>query len=167
MLSGMTPWTPVDIFFRWLHVVTACVVFGCAFFMRVLLPIGLRSLDADAREATFLRLRRAFKVVVHPGILLFLISGIYNAVRNWHTYNQWPGITHGLFGLHLLLALTIFTISIILLAGPKPIPGHAKWMKINIVLFFLTVAFASTLKWAREYAHDHPRIDRPAASMQP
>ncbi len=81
-------------------------------------------------------------------ILLFLISGIYNAVRNWHTYNQWPGITHGLFGLHLLLALTVFIIWLILLAGPRPIQIHARWMMINIVLLFVTVAVASTLKWA-------------------
>lgn len=167
MLAGMTPWTPIDIFFRWLHVVTACVVFGSAFFMRILLPIGLRGLDPEVREATFLRLRGAFKMVVHSGIALFLISGIYNTLRNWHTYNQWPGVTHGLFGLHLLLALTIFTISLILLAGSKPIQGHARWMKINIILLFLAVAVASTLKWAREYAHDHPRMNHAATSMQP
>ena len=115
-------------------------------------------LDPETREATFLRLRRGFKFVVHPGILLFLISGTYNAIRNWPTYNRWPGVTHGLFGIHLLLGLIILTMWLILLAGREAKPNHAKWMKITIVLLFITVGAASTLKWAREYAHDHPRV---------
>ncbi len=156
----MTPWTPVDIFFRWLHIVTACVVFGSAFFMRFVMPAAIKPLDPESRDATFLRTRRAFKMVVHSCILLFLISGIYNAVRNWPTYNNWPGVAHGLFGLHLLIALIIWTIALWLLAGREPRRNHAKWMKFNVILLFLTVAVASTLKWVREYAHDHPRASR-------
>ena len=50
---------------RYLHIVTACVLFGGAFFFRVLLPIGVRRLDPEAQQLVQLGSRRAFKMVVH------------------------------------------------------------------------------------------------------
>lgn len=143
--------------FRWLHVITACVVVGCAFFMQVIVPIGLRGLEPSVAEAAFLRARRGFKFVVHPGILLFLISGIYNAIAAWPDYNHWahPGLTHSLFGLHILLALIAWTILLYVLAGREPRPGSRTLTKVNLVVLALTVAAASTLKIVHGYAHDH------------
>jgi uncharacterized membrane protein len=145
------------VFFRWLHVITACAVIGCAFFMRVIVPIGLRGLEPSVAEAAFLRARRGFKFVVHPGILLFLISGIYNAIAAWPDYSHWahPGLTHGLFGLHILLALIAWTILLYALAGREPKRGSQALTKLNLVVLALTVAAASTLKIVHGYAHDH------------
>ena len=141
------------IFFRWLHVATACVAVGGVFFIRVIFPIGLRSLDAEPARTMLLRTRRAFKMVVHSAILLLLISGTYNAIQNWHGYTTaGPGLGHGLFGLHLLLALTVFGIALWLLTGAEPPADHQKWMGLNVVLLFLAIAAASTLKYAREHA---------------
>ena len=163
----MTPLTPIDILSRWLHVSTACIVIGSAFFMRILLPIAIGVLQPEQREAVFLKARRAFKMVVHSGILLFLLTGTYNAIRAWPKYNERPGLTHGLFGIHVLLALIIFTLSLIQLAGAKPKPAHRTVMAWVLVLLFTTVAAASALKWAREYAHDHPKVLRavPATAL--
>lgn len=141
-----------DILFRWIHVSTACVLFGSAFFMTVILPVGLFAIAPEPREAAFLRTRRAFKLVVHPGILLLLISGTYNAIRNWRNYTLQPPLLHGLFGVHLFLGIAIFVILLILLAGREPRPSSRTWMRVNLVLLFLTVAVASTLKWGRERA---------------
>jgi heme A synthase len=59
---------------------------------------------------------------------------------------------HGLFGVHLLLALIVFGIALWLLAGKEPPANHKKWMAVNLVLMLLAVAAASTLKYVREHA---------------
>lgn len=143
------------IFFRWVHLATACVAVGGVFFIRIVLPIALRSLDgganADAVRTILLRTRRVFKMVIHTCILLFLISGTYNAVMNWSKYNAMGPTGHSLFGIHVLLALIVFGIVLWLLMGKELRPGHLKWMAINLGLMFLTIAAASVLKYAREH----------------
>jgi uncharacterized membrane protein len=141
------------ILFRWIHLATACVAVGGVFFIRVVFPIGLKSLDAEPARTMLLRTRRVFKMVVHTCILLLLISGTYNAIQNWQGYTAaGPGVGHGLFGVHLLLALIVFGVALWLLAGPEPPADHKKWMGFNLVLLFLAIAAASTLKYVREHA---------------
>ncbi len=140
----------LDIIFRWMHIMAACLAVGGAFFMRFLLPIGMRELDPETRESVFLRTRRAFKFVVHPAILAFLVSGIYNTLRVWPRYREHRGLAHGLFGAHLLLALAVITISLILLAGREPRRSHRGLLKLNVVLMVLAIAAASSLKWVRD-----------------
>ena len=135
---------------RWLHVTSAILAVGGAFFLRVILPMGTASLDPENREAVFLRCRRGFKMVVHSSILVLLLTGAYNAYRNWDWYSAKPGLTHGLFGMHGLLALAVFAISLWLLAGREPTRSHRGWMKINLLLMLLAVAAASSLKWVRD-----------------
>ena len=137
---------------RWIHVITACIAIGSVFFMRVIVPAGLAHLDDAPRRETFLRLRRLLKPVIHTAILLFLLTGAFNAWRAWPQYNLSPGLTHGLFGMHLLLALVVFTISLITLKGAEPPKAHKGWMAANVVLLLVVVAFASTLKTVREKA---------------
>lgn len=147
-------WQPVLVVsVRWLHIVAACLAVGGVFFIRFLLPAGLRKVEADQGKLVFLGARRAFKMVIHTCILVLLLTGTYNAVRNWHGYAAaGPGLGHGLFGLHLLLALVVFGISLWLLTGTEPPASHRKWAAINMVLLLLTVAAASTVKYVREAA---------------
>ncbi len=157
--------TLINILARWLHVMTACVLIGCAFFAFFLLPIALRGLEPERRLAALLQVRRPLKMVVHAGVLLLLLSGAYNAVRNWHIYNQWPGITHGIFGIHVLLGLGVMTLQLIALAGKIPRPSAATMSRWALILAFLTVLAGSTLKWARERAHDRPSVPPARASF--
>ena len=139
------------VFFRWLHIIPACLALGGVFFMRIILPAGLGVLPADQQKAVFLKCRRVFKMVVHTSILLFLISGIYNAIGNWSKYHQAIPLSHAFFGVHVLLALAVFTISLVLLAGKEPPAPHKQWMTINLVLLLLAVAAASSLKYVRDH----------------
>jgi uncharacterized membrane protein len=139
------------IFFRWVHIATACVAVGGVFFIRIIIPIALRSLEAEAAQTVLLRTRRVFKMVIHTSILLFLISGTYNAVMNWSKYDAMGPTGHSLFGIHLLLALIVFGVSLWLLMGKDLKPNHLKWMAINLGLMFLAIAAASVLKYAREH----------------
>jgi uncharacterized membrane protein len=71
---------------RWVHVMSAVLVIGGLFFMRVILPLGLAQADAGSREAVFFRCRRVFKMLVHTCILLLLLSGAFNTWRAWGDY---------------------------------------------------------------------------------
>lgn len=142
---------------RWVHVMSAVLVIGGLFFMRVILPLGLAQADAGSREAAFLRCRRVFKMLVHTCILLLLLSGAFNTWRAWGDYRLNRPLMHGLWGPHLFLALTAMVIALLLLAGKTPPKWHKKGATINLVLLFLAVAVASTLK----YVHDQAVRDRP------
>lgn len=142
----------IAILSRWLHVTSAIVAIGGAFFLRVVLPMGTRPLDPEQQEGVLLRCRRGFKMVTHTAILLLLLTGAYNAYGNWGWYKANPPLMHGLFGVHVLLALAVIGVSLWLLAGREPPRSHRGWMKVNLVLMLLTVAAASTLKWARDHA---------------
>ncbi len=140
----------LDILFRYIHVIAACLAVGGAFFIRFILPLGTRDLDEEKKQYVFLRSRRAFKMVVHSAILAFLVSGVYNAIKMWPQYKLNHKLLHSLWGTHLLLALAVFVISIMLLRGVEPPRNHRRWMKINVVLMLLAILAASTLKWTRE-----------------
>jgi len=146
----MNPTTIVNILFRWAHVFAACLAIGGAFFIRLVLPAAICPLEAEARHGVFLRARRGFKMIVHPVVLVLLLSGAYNAWRNWRWYTQDPPLLHGLFGTHMLLGLIVITISLVLLAGREPIRSHRTLMKVNLVLMVLTVLSAAVLKWGRD-----------------
>ena len=151
------------IFFRWLHVITAMVAFGGLVFIRLILPVGLKVLEPELAMTVLLRCRRVFKIVIHSSILLFLISGTYNAMTNWGAYKNSVPLSHAFIGVHVLLALVVFGIALFVLAGKQPPKNHRKLMLINIVLLLLAVAAASTLKWVRE----HPtKSSTPAIVMQ-
>lgn len=140
------------VFSRWIHVITACLVLGGVFFIWVILPRALTVLDESQRTGVMLQARRAFKMVVHSAILLFIVTGTFNAMVAWPVYHQAVPMSHALLGVHLLLGLTIFVISIILMVGAEPPRKHRTLLAINLVLLLLTVAAASSLKYVRDNA---------------
>ena len=145
----MTPFLVV--FFRWLHIATACVAVGGVFFLRIVIPIALRSLDEQSARTMLQRCLRVFKMIVHTAVLFLLVSGTYNAWRNWAVYSSMgKGLGHSLFGMHLLLALIVFGILLWLMVGREPRPTVLRWLAISLALMFLTIAAGSVLKYARE-----------------
>ena len=148
----------LTVLFRWLHVTFAAVAIGGIFFMRIVLPAGIRHLDAATRDDVFLRCRRVFKMVIHTAILFLLISGIYNTMRLWNT--QYQGL-HSLWGTHFILGIVVIGISLWLLKGKQAPDGHQTWALVNLVLLLVLVAVASTLKTVRE------RRNAPAPTAAP
>jgi uncharacterized membrane protein len=138
------------ILMRWVHLAAASIAIGGVFCTRVILPWAAKAVDEPAREQLLLRWRRRFKMVIHTCILLLLISGIYNSILQFGNYRANPPLLHGLWGLHILLALAAFGIAIWLLLGSQPPRRHRTWSLVNLVLLLVVVAVASTLKWARE-----------------
>jgi hypothetical protein len=64
-------------------------------------------------------------------------------------FKQYEGL-HALWGTHILLGLIVFGISLWLLMGKQPPKSHDRWAMVNLLLLFLLVAVASTLKNVRE-----------------
>jgi uncharacterized membrane protein len=137
---------------RWLHVISAVLAVGGAFFLRVVVPAGLAEADAASRDSVLRSLRRKFKVVVHAAATLLILTGAFNTWRNWEDYKLRTGILHGLWGTHMLLGLVAIGMSISLLAKPEPPPNHRRLLTINLVLMFLLIGVASTLKFVRDQA---------------
>jgi uncharacterized membrane protein len=151
----------LTILFRWLHIAAACLAIGGLFFMSVIVPAGLKDLEPETRRATFLKLRRLFKMVIHTCILLLLVSGIYNTLGNWPIYMQIPARAHPLWGTHVLLALFVFAIALYVLAGREPPAKHAKWMAITLILMAALIGAAAALKYVRD---NRPAVQRTSNS---
>ncbi|MDB5298284.1 MAG: hypothetical protein JWO31_4267 [Phycisphaerales bacterium] len=140
----------LDVLMRYLHILSAVLAVGGAFFLAVLLPGSLRLIDDVARrDEVLLKVRRAYKMTVHPAILGLLVSGAYNTVRLWPTYKLNPARNHGLWGPHLLLGLLAIGISLWLLAGRTLRANHRTWLKANVGLMFVVILLASALRWVR------------------
>jgi uncharacterized membrane protein len=142
------------IFFRWLHVTTACLVIGGTFLIRMLVPRALSVLPEEQRTQVFLRLRRGFKRLIHTSILFLVVSGICNSVWNWPAYHRIPGLAQPFWGTHVLLALGVFAILLKVLAGREAAPKQRGWMTINLILMAMLLAAAAGLKYVRD---NHPR----------
>jgi len=151
---------------RWLHIIAAVLAFGGTFFMRVILPLGLAQADAASRDAVFLRCRRVFKMVIHTCVLLLLLTGGFNTWRAWGDYRLDRPLTHALWGPHMLLGITAMVIALLLLAPKQPPRWHRAGAMINLVILFITVLLASSLK----YVHDRAVRGAPpakAATLNP
>ncbi len=143
------------IFFRWLHLATAAVAVGGVFYARIIVPIALRSASADdlGVRQLLLRARRAFKMTTHTCILFLLVSGTYNTVLNWPAYTALgPAVGHSLWGTHVLLGLAVFGLLLWLYVGAEPRPAVLRGLAVTLGLMLLSIAVASTLKYAREHA---------------
>lgn len=137
---------------RWLHIIAAALAIGGTFFMRVILPLGLAQADAASREAVHLRCRRAYKMTIHPCILVFLLTGAFNTWVNWGDYRLNRPLMHGLWGPHMILGLIAIVVSLVLLAPKEPPAWRKAGMTFNLVILFTTVLLASTLKYVRDQA---------------
>jgi uncharacterized membrane protein len=140
----------LSVLFRWLHMVPAAIIIGGVFTMRVILPVGLKTLEEPQRSMVLLRCRRIFKMTVHTCILLLLVSGIYNTIANWHAYQERLPLAHAFWGPHVILALVAMGISLYVLAGKQPPPTHQRWMAINFAILLIVVLCADLTKWVRD-----------------
>lgn len=153
----------VVIFSRWLHVSTAAVTVGGIFFLRVVLPVAAKTLPTEGATQVIARSMRVFKRVTHTAILLLLLSGSYNAWVNWSRYAAMTprGLGDGLFGLHLLLALAVFGLSLWLMAGKQLKESWQSGLTTTLALLLLTIASAGVLKYAREATPAKPAAVTP------
>ena len=141
----------LNLVMRWAHVGTAIVVLGGAIFLRfVLMPAATAVLKEDAHQALRERLMGAWKKVIHAGIGLFLLSGLYNYLAVMAPLHKGDGRYHMLLGIKILLALGVFFISSALVGRSAAFAGlrkdSRKWLAVSIFLALIIVAISGFLK---------------------
>lgn len=157
MMAAMS-WVWV-ILFRWLHVISACLLVGAAFYYAIV----MRAVNNPPDSGFVARATRALKTLARASIVVLIATGIYNLLLNRPAYHQNLPLTHALLGSHILLAIIIMALLEIGLSARRSMRAGGAWVWLAIVLLFLTVAVASTLKFARE----HPRTPSPLLPPPP
>jgi len=135
---------------RWAHIACAIVlVGGTAFTWLVLQPV----LQGENAEL-IARIRNRWKKFVHPAILLFLISGLYNYIKAVPAHKG-DGLYHALVGTKMLLALAVFFLASALVGsmpGTQKFRDSArKWTGVALLLATIIVGISGFVK-VRPYA---------------
>ncbi len=136
--------------FRWIHIGSAItVVGGTVFMLFVLLPAARQILDEEHLKLRAAVLKR-WKMFVHVGIGLFLISGLYNYIFVMAPLHKGDGLYHALMGVKMLLALGVFGLAEVLVGRSKLAEklrqNASKFLTINLVLAAIIVMLSGFLR---------------------
>lgn len=100
---------------RWIHMLSAVTVAGSIFFyLAVLRPAAAKALTPEQHAALREPLMRRWKMLIHPSIVLFLVSGFYNYLTITAPAHDGQALYHALFGVKFLLSLVLFALAIVL-----------------------------------------------------
>ena len=130
---------------RWTHIGCAILLVGGTAFTYLVLQPVLKGENAELVD----RIRNRWKKFVHPGILLFLISGLYNYIRAIPNHKG-DGLYHGMVGTKMLLALAVFFLASVLV-GSRPgsqkyRDAARKWTGIVLLLAVVIVGISGFVK---------------------
>ncbi len=130
---------------RWAHIGCAIVLIGGSAFMWLVLQPVLKEESSDLHD----RIRNRWKKFVHPGVVIFLVSGLYNYIRAVPVHKG-DGLYHALVGTKMLLALVVFALASILVGnkpGTQAIRDDArKWLGITLLLALVIVGISGFVK---------------------
>lgn len=130
---------------RWAHISCAIVLVGGSTFIWLVLQPVLKEESPDLHD----RIRHRWKKFVHPGILIFLVSGLYNYVRAVPHHKN-DTLYHVMIGSKMLLALAVFALASILVGskpGTQKIRDNArKWLGITLLLAAVIVGISGFVK---------------------
>lgn len=139
----------IDIASRILHVVTAIVLLGGSAFMLLVLLPELKTSEDQARTQMVTGLRNRWKRFVHPGILVFLVTGFYNYFQAMPKHKG-DGLYHALIGSKIILALGVFFLASALVGRSAAFEGmrkdSSKWLSILCLLGLIIVAISGFVK---------------------
>jgi uncharacterized membrane protein len=139
---------------RWIHVGTAVVLVGGLVFLRFVLGPAAAQLPEEAHAKLKELVLARWKKFVHVGIVLFLVSGLYNFVVIGIPSHRGAdkGLYHGLMGTKILLALVVFFLSSALIGRSKAFAGMRAnpklWQGIIIALAALIIGISGFAKVA-------------------
>ena len=147
----MDPLTIVDVLSRWLHVGTTIVLLGGSVFMRfVLMPSANSSLGDAEHDALRAQLMGRWKKVVHAGIGLLLLSGLWNYLMVAAPAHRGDGLYHALMGVKMLLALGVFFLASVLIGRSPKFESlrqnRARSLSVLILMAALVVSIGGLLK---------------------
>jgi uncharacterized membrane protein len=136
----------IDVISRWVHVGAAIVLLGGSTFIRfVLMPAAELLPDAEHQQLRQAVMGR-WKRFVMIGILLLLLTGVYNYVERDGKTPQY----HMLMGVKMVLALGVFFLASALTGRSEGLAAirqdAKKWLTVLILMAAVVVAIAGFLK---------------------
>ena len=129
---------------RWIHMLSAIAVAGSIFFfLLVLRPAVAKALSAEQHAALREPLMRRWKMLIHPSIVLFLVSGFYNYLAVTAPAHEGQGLYHALFGIKFLLALVLFALAIVLTStrewSIKMRESRGAWIALGLITLVIVL----------------------------
>lgn len=151
---------------RIVHVLTAIVLIGGSVFTAFVLLPSARQIGDSAHATLAAAVVSRWRRFVHIGVLLFLVTGIYNyslAIPQ----HRGDGPYHAMMGTKILLALVVFFIAAALVGRSARLEKirqrRGTWLTVLVVLAVVIVSISGYLK-----IRSTPTIMEPAiATEQP
>ena len=139
----------VDVISRITHVTTAIVLVGGSIFSVLVLHPSVAAMTDDSRESFVAGIVSRWKKWVHLGILLFLVSGLYNymnAIGN----HKGDSLYHALLGTKMLLALVVFFLASALVGRSQGLKRFREsrryWTTVMVLLALVIVGISGFVK---------------------
>jgi uncharacterized membrane protein len=139
----------IDVVSRIVHVGTAITLVGGSVFTLLVLIPAAGELTQESHDRLAAAVQSRWKRFVHLGVLLFLISGLYNYWRAIPQHRG-DGLYHALLGTKMLLALGVFFLAAALVGRSEILAPNrrqrVKWLKILVCLAVVIVAISGFVK---------------------
>jgi len=142
--------TIVPLLSRWVHILSVITLIGGTIFIRlVLMPAAKATLTEQQHDTLREAIRARWAIVTHAGIALLLFSGTYNAYLGFTAHPDQP-LYHGLFGIKILLAFTVFFFVSALVGRSETMAGirknRARWMSVTVAAAIAIVIISGILR---------------------
>jgi len=156
---------PINLLFRWMHILPAIIAVGGSIFMRFALLPAVTGLPDAERKTFHEAVRSRWAKWVAGAILFLLISGFYNFIWNTKTYKL-PPVYQMMFGIKFLLALGVFALASIL-SGRSGLAQRMRqnprpWLNLNVTLAIMVVLISGAM---RTMNHGPLKADLPPVSV--
>ncbi|MFG0262559.1 MAG: hypothetical protein ACF788_09240 [Novipirellula sp. JB048] len=139
----------LDVLSRFTHVGTAIMMVGGTMFLLFICLPSAQGLDDPPRQSLNAAVLGRWRRFVHGGILLLLLSGMYNYVRAIPGHKG-DGLYHALVGTKMILALILFFIASLLVGRSPRFEAfrnqRPQWLKVIVILACVIVAISAFVK---------------------
>ncbi len=139
----------LDVLSRFAHVGTAITMVGGTMFLLFVFLPSSQELDDHSRGSISTAVVGRWKRFVHAGILLLLLSGMYNYIRAIPGHKG-DALYHALVGTKMILALAVFFIASVLVGRSPKFDAmrsqRPKWLKVIVFLACVIVAISAFVK---------------------
>lgn len=126
---------------RWIHIICAIFVAGSIYFYRMaIIPASKQAFEDGMPEAFKTTLMKKWKLLLHPPIILFLVTGMYYYLVVTRFLHDDQPLYHTLFGVKFLLALIVFALYITLTSTMKWSEGVRDKKVLWVLLILLVTA---------------------------
>lgn len=160
----------VDVVSRITHVLTAIVLVGGSIFSLLVLQPIVAGLGEQAREGVMTEIISKWKKFVHFGIVLFLISGLYNYMQSIGDHKG-DSLYHALLGTKMLLALAVFFLASALVGRSRGLQrfrdNRRYWTAVMVLIALVIVGISgfAKVRGKPESGEVEPTVGEPVAGI--